>query len=184
MELFELKNGEVTFAPQAIQLMPFNALWKRDKSKDKRVAVAELAAVYFYADYKSDFSTIVDEQERLELVSQLVIGLPSGWKPDKQFNEAVDFYKQSQRTISTILLEDSRNAVAKVSKYLKEIDLDQVDAKGHKVNDIKKIADTLGNINRITESLAKLEEQVKKDILEKSDKLRGNRPKSIFEDGI
>lgn len=184
MDLFEVKNDMVTFSPQALTLEAFNNLWKRDKSKGKTVAIAEMAAVYFFADYKSDFSTVMDPEEKLTLVKSMIVGMPKTWKNDKVFDQAVEFYKEMQQTISTILLEDARFAIGKVSKFLRDIDLDEVDRNGKPINDVKKIADTLGNINKITESLAKLEEQVKKDILEKSDKLRGNKPKAIFEDGI
>jgi len=184
MELFEIKKDIVTFSPQALTLEPFHKLWVRDTSKDKSVAVAELAAIYFYADYKSDFSTIVHPEEKLEMIKSVVVGLPDNWVNDETFDEAVSFYKEMQKTISTILLEDARQAVSTVSSFLRTIDLNEVDGKGKPVHDVKKVADTLGNINRITESLAKLEEQVKKDILEKADKLRGNKPKAVFEDGL
>ena len=167
MDLFEIKEGQVTFSPQALALRPFAKLWKRDKKKGKPVAVAEMAAVYFFADYKSDFSEIYNLQEKLDVIKSVVTGMDSEWEPDEVFN---------------ILLGDARNAVDKISKFLRTVDLNE-EVNGRPKHDIKKIADTLGNLSRITESLQKLEEQVKKELQEK-ESMRGGHAKAIFEDGI
>ena len=182
MELFEIKEGQVAFSPQALTFIAFAKLWKRDKKKGKPIAVAEMAAVYFYADYKSDFSEIYNPQEKLDVIKSVVTGIPSDWEPDALFYEAVDFYKSRQETVSTILLGDARNAVDKISRFLREVNLNE-EVNGKPKHDVKKIADTLGNLSRITESLQKLEEQVKKELQEK-ESMRGGHEKAIFEDGI
>jgi len=182
MELFEIKEGQVTFSPQALTLTPFIKLWKRDKKKGKPVANAELAAIYFYADYKSDFSEIYDPEEKLNVIKSVIVGMDSEWEPDEIFEEAVEFYKSRQETVSTILLGDARNAVDKISRFLRGVNLNE-EVNGRPKHDIKKIADTLGNLSRITESLQKLEEHVKKELQEK-ESMRGGHEKAIFEDGI
>jgi len=182
MDLFEIKEGQVTFSPQALTLTPFAKLWKRDKKKGKPLANAELAAIYFYADYKSDFSEIYDPEEKLNVIKPVIMGMDPEWEPDDIFQEAVDFYKSRQETVSTILLGDARNAVDKISRFLRGINLNE-EVNGRPKHDIKKIADTLGNLSKITESLQKLEEQVKKELQEK-ESMRGGHAKAIFEDGI
>ena len=182
MDLFEIKEGQVTFSPQALTLSPFAKLWERDKKKGKSVAIAEMAALYFYADYKSDFSEIYNPTEKLNIIKSVIVGMDDNWKPDKVFKEAVDFYKSRQETVSTILLGDARNAVDKISRFLRGINLND-EVNGRPKHDIKKIADTLGNLSRITESLQKLEEQVKKE-LQEEESMRGGHAKAIFEDGI
>ena len=37
-DLFDLKNRQVTFAPQALMIPEFKDLWDRDKSKGKEKA--------------------------------------------------------------------------------------------------------------------------------------------------
>jgi len=182
MELFEVKEGQVTFSPQALTLRPFAKLWKRDKKKEKSIAIAEMAAVYFYADYKSDFSEIYNPKEKLDIIKSVVVGMDPEWEPDKIFLEAVEFYKSRQQTVSTILLGDARNAVDKISRFLRVVDLHE-EVNGRPKHDIKKIADTLGNLSKITESLQKLEEHVKKE-LQEVESMRGGHAKAIFEDGI
>ena len=103
MDLFEIKEGQVAFSPQALALRPFAKLWKRDKKKGKPVAVAEMAAIYFYADYKSDFSEIYNPQEKLDVIKSVVTGIDAEWEPDELFQEAVDFYKSRQENLNMML---------------------------------------------------------------------------------
>lgn len=182
MNLFEIKEDALTFSPQALALEPFAKLWNRDKSKGKAVAIAELSAVYYYADYKSDFKDIIDPLEQLDLIKSFVIGMPKKWKPDDDFDNAVAFYKDRQKTVSTVLLEKAKSTVTKISDFLDYVDLMEVDDNGKLVHDVKKIADTMGNLPKVIETINKLEEAVKKDIDHK-DSLRGGHTKSMMEDG-
>lgn len=184
MELFEIKNDQVAFSPTALTLKPFNAIWKRDKTKGKKIANAELAALYFYVDYKSDFSTMLDDDEKLKLIKSVIIGMDKDWEPDKVFEEACSFYAKNQETPATLLLEDAHYAIASVRKFLRDINMSETDDKGKYVHDVKKITDTLGGLHKVTESLFELQEQVKKQLQSKTDTLRGGKEKAIFEDGI
>lgn len=183
MELFEIKKDQVAFSPQALALKPFQALWKRDKTENKSVAYAELAAVYFYTDYKSDFSTILDEKEKLEQIKSVIVGMPEDWEPDELFNKACTFYAEMQETHTTLLLQDAQFAVASVRKFLRSLDMTE-EVNDKPKHDLKKVIDSLGQINKVTESLDALEEQVKKKIKQKQDTARGGREKATFEDGI
>jgi hypothetical protein len=183
MELFEVKDDQVTVAPGALMLAPFAALWKRDKTKGKKKALAELSAVFFYADYKSDFSEIMDPKEKLEIIRGFIIGMSEDWEPDELFHVAVDFYKERQQTVSTIILEDAKAAISKISSFLRNVDLTEQDENGKFVHDIKKINDTIGGLPKTVETIAALERTVKKE-LQAKDSLRGNKEKSLMEDGI
>ena len=174
MELFEIKDDQVTFSPEALTLRPFRAIWDKDKSKGKKKAMAEMSAVYFYADYKSDFAEILDKQEKLEVIKSVVVGMPKDWEPSDKFDEAVEFYKERQQTITTVLLEDAKMAISKVSKFLRDVDLDETD--------IKKVSDVLGNLPKTVETINALENSVKKE-MQQADTMRGGHTKAIFEDG-
>jgi hypothetical protein len=47
----------------------------------------------FFADPRSDYQYIVDEDERIKAIKEGE-GLPDKWVPDKQVLAAIDFYKQ------------------------------------------------------------------------------------------
>lgn len=175
MNLFEVKDDQITFSPIALALKPFRALWDRDKTKGKKVAVAELAALYYFADYKSDFSEILDPTDKMETIKTVIVGMSTSWTPDDKFNAAVAFYRERQETITTVLLEDAKMAVSKVSKFLRDVDFDETD--------IKKVSDVLGNLPKTVETINALENAVKKELQQK-DSLRGGHAKATFEDGL
>lgn len=183
MELFEIKDDQISVAPGALMLAPFAALWKRDKSKGKKKALAELSAVFFYSDFKSDFAEIMDPKEKLETIRSFIIGMDGKWEPDDKFFEAVDFYKERQETVSTKILEDAKHAIGKISKFLRDIDLAETDEHGKFVYDVKKVNDVIGGLPKTVETIASLERTVKKEQQSK-DSLRGGHEKALMEDGI
>tara|TARA_R110002126_G_scaffold127296_1_gene269501 strand:- start:19657 stop:20211 length:555 start_codon:yes stop_codon:yes gene_type:complete len=184
MELFEIKNDQATFSPIALTLKPFAALWKRDKTKGKKIAISEMAALYFYVDYKSDFSTMLDSDEKLKLIKSVILGMPDKWEPDDIFKEACSFYDSMQETEATLLLEDAQYAIQSVRKFLRTVDLQTMDDRGKPIHDVKKIIDSLGSLHKVTEAMFELQEQVKKQIQKKDDTVRGGKGKAMFEDGL
>ena len=183
MRLFELnhKSYEVTVAPEGLTLTPFKKIVRRDKTKAKTKAQAELAFVYFFADLKSDFQTTLHERERIAEITE-VLELPKGWLPDKVVMEAVKFYRKRSKTISSQLLEDSRTGASKVSKFLKDVDLALVDNNNKPIYDAKKVAETIKALPAIIEAIDDIEKIVtSQQELNKSNH-RGSQEKGMFED--
>jgi hypothetical protein len=186
MNLFQLNSQHnVEINPEAYTLLPFKAIWDRDKSKEKLRANQELAYIYFIADYKSDFSDILDDTEKEVEVIKNCITIDK-WKPDKLVNDAIDFYKKRSSTIALTMLEDAKGGIGKLSAYLRNINFNEVEinAKTGDVSpkhDIKKYADTVRQIPAILAALKELEETVKKEI-DAGNSLRGNRKKGMYVD--
>jgi hypothetical protein len=181
MILFELDNNRVTFAPQALELKPFKALWDRDTTSDKKHAVAELSYVYFFSDYKSPFSNIVDEETRKE---EIISVLPNFKlkKADTVIEQACIFYSKIQNTISMGLLIATRLGVDKIKEFFINFDLRKMDKNGRPVYNPKQINDIIRDIGRTVGGLKDVEEQVMKE-LEVKNSMRGTREKTLFEDG-
>lgn len=185
MNLFELKNWKLQIQPEAYALEPFKKIITRDKSKDKSIGIKELAYVFYMADYRSDFASIVDDSERKKEVCTSV-GLKSDWKPDKVVEEAIIFYKNMSKTESLILLEDSKKSIGKLSSYIRNINFDDIDVNDKTgdvkpKHDIKKYVDTMKQIPAVIEALKSLEDAVKKE--QDVDKgLRGGRRKGLYTD--
>jgi len=98
MRLFDLVNNQLVISEEAYILIPFKAIWDRDKTKLKEKALAELGFVYFMEDYKSDFSDIVNDEERSTEITS-VLGLPSGWKEDAVVRNAREFYHKGAKKL-------------------------------------------------------------------------------------
>jgi hypothetical protein len=182
MELFELKDYKLTFSPQALSLKPFQVLWKRDKSTNKKTALSELSFIYYYSDHKSDFFDIVNEEERrLEIIKYL--DLPDNWIPDDKVLEAVEFYKTRSETIGSKLLRNIVIGVNNIGEMFKDIDVNAMDERGKPVYNIAQLVTAAKSIPALITALKEAQEEVNKELKSKSI-ARGSIEKSIFEDGI
>jgi hypothetical protein len=185
MELFELKDYQLTFAPQALAISCLKDIWDKYPNDQKDFAVAELAYVYYYTDYSSDFQDILDPKDKAAEIRKNLI-LPDGWNPDDKTNAAIEWYQDRQRTVISRLYEDTLSAIAQISKFLKSVDLTkEVVIKGTLVPkyDVKKIVDSVEKLPKLSKALDILEQEVRKK-MEANATMRGGRDKNIFEDGL
>lgn len=75
MKLFREDNYELFISEEAYAIKAFNNLFKRDKTKDKKNAIAELSFCYFLLDPRSEFNYIVEEESKISEIKS-AIGLP------------------------------------------------------------------------------------------------------------
>lgn len=181
MKLFKFEDFKIVIEPEALLLEPFKKIHKRDKNRDKRMALLELGFIYFYCDPRSDYQYIIDEEDRIEAIIEGE-GLPKDWLPDKVVIEAVNFYN-SFKTSAALLLEDTRIAVDKLRSLLRDIDLLQTDDKGKPVYTLNVITSTIKQVPSLIEDLNRAEKAISKDLLD-SGKMRGQGVKTILEDDL
>lgn len=179
MKLFKYEGYKITISEEALLLKPFKAIWKRDKSQNKDRALSELGFIYFFCDIRSDYQYIVDEELRLKEI-KLGEGLPEDWEPDTLVKEAMVFYN-TFKPISALLLEDTRYAVDKLRKLLRDIDLTQTDDKGKPIYTLNSITATIKQVPSLVRDLDEAEKSIAKEIAQ-NDKVRGTQTKSIYED--
>lgn len=182
MKLFRYEGYKVVISEEAFALKVFRQIWNRDRSVNKDKAIMELGYVYFMADARSDYQYIVDEDERSKAIIEGE-GLPSNWKPDKMIIEAMKFY-EGMKSTSALLLEDTRVAIDKVRKFLKEVNLEDTDDKGRPIYTINSITSTIKMIPQLIKDLDDAEKAIKADMQNTSGKVRGQKEKSLLEDGI
>lgn len=179
MKLFKYEGYRITISEEALLLKPFKTIWKRDKTANKEKALMELGFIYFFCDARSDYQYIVDEDARKESIKEGE-GLPKNWEPDAQILEAMEFYNTFKPT-SALLLEDTRFAVDKLRKLLREIDLNQTDDKGKPIYTLNTVTATIKQVPSLVRDLDEAERSIAKEIAQ-SDKARGAQTKSIYED--
>lgn len=179
MKLFKYEGYQLTISEEAMLLKPFKTLWKRDRTRDKEVALQELGYIYFMEDPRSDYQTYVDREERAK---QIIIGqgMKSTWKPDKAVKEAQDFYA-SFKSASALLAEDIRFAIDKLRTHIRELDLTATDEKGKPIYALNQYTETLNKIPKLIVSLDEAEKVIAQDIA-KSEKVRGSAEKAMLED--
>ena len=181
MKLFKYEGYKVVISEEAFALKVFRQIWNRNRSGSKDKAIMELGYVYFIADARSDDQDLVDEEERSKAIIEGE-GLPNGWKPDKLVMEAITFYK-SLRSTSALLLEDTRAVIDNVRKTLREFSFDDMEDKD-RVNAIKSVASTIATIPKLIKDLDEAERAVTSEMQNTSGKVRGQKEKSLLEDGI
>lgn len=181
MRLLQMKNHVLDIAPEALSIRAFRALWDRDKSKDKKVALAELSYVWFMRSRESDFNYILDDEGRSEEVQKVIVGLPKNWKPDSKIKEAEEEYTKLSTTVISKLFDNARAAVERISIFLGNVDPSEKDRMGKYLFDAKKIADTIKTVPDLAEALDNAEKMMVKK--EEGSNVRGSKTKSTFEDG-
>lgn len=181
MELFEIDQYRLKIHPLAYQLKPFADLLNRDTSEDKKLAIAEITAVFFFADYKSDFASVLDESERWRLIKHYVVGLGNDWKPDSVVEEAIKFYKKQSESVTSRLYESALVGLDKLDKHIRNVNFSDVDKSGKPKYNAKQYNEMLKGFADTVASLKKMEDLVLRE-RETKNSLRGGREKGMFED--
>ena len=181
MKLLKYEGYKIVIEPEILTLKPFKKIWERDKSANKNKAISEIAFIYFMADPRSDYQYLTDEKERKEAIKEGE-GLSNKWEPDKVVLEALEFYNSFKPT-SALLLEDTRFAVDKLRKLLREIDLEKIDSKGKPIYTLNSITATIKQIPMLVKDLDEAEKALASE-LKSVGKMRGSGEKTIFEDDL
>lgn len=181
MKLFKYEGYKVVISEEAFALKVFRQIWNRDRSVNKDKAIMELGYVYFMTDPRSDYQYLVDEDERSKAIIEGE-GLPNGWKPDKVITEAMKFYSRFKPT-AALLLEDTRYAVDKLRKLLRDIDLNQLDDKGKPIYTLNSITATIKQVPSLAKDLDEAEKTLASE-MRSVGKMRGQGEKTIFEDNL
>lgn len=179
MKLLKYEGYNLTFEPELLTLKLFKKLHQRDKSKDKSKFLTELGYIYFFADPRSDYQYLTDEDDRHKAIIEGE-GLPKEWVADEHVKAAMDYYK-SFRPTSALLLEDTRVAVDKLRKMLREIDLTASDDKGKPIYTLNTVVTTIKQVPSLVKDLDEAERTIAKEIIQ-NNKIRGSQEKSMYED--
>ena len=181
MKLVRIENYKLIIEDELFLLTPFKNLYKADKTKDKSKFMDFLTIIYFVYDPRSDYSYIVNEDERLKEVCE-----SNGLKVPKFTKEeeaCIELYKQLTTTISSVLLKSTKTAISKVSDFLDNIDMYATDDKGKPLYTINSVTSAIKQIPSLAKEVMETEKLVNKEIQEQG-RARGGNTKKLFEDGF
>lgn len=182
MHIIEYNNYTIEPTQEAFLIKPIRDLFNKDKSKTKEKFLQQMSVLYFYADPRSTYNYIVDDEERLQAIIEQE-GLPEDFKITEDLDKALQEYKKHTITTSYLLLQDTKIAVDKVRQFLREVDLTRVDDKGKPLYTINSITQAIKQIPQLSKDLLEAEKIVSKEI-EEQGRARGGNNKTLFEDGI
>lgn len=183
MHLIEFENYEVRPTEEFFMIKPLRDLYTKYHEKDWEKFMQYVSFIYHYADPRSTYAYIVDDDERFnEIVQQE--DLPKNFKITKEIQECIDHYKLRVITLSYKLLQSTRVAIDKLSDFLRNIDFDERDDKGKAVYTISSITQAIRQIPQLSKDLIEAEKIITKEIEEGGKARGGNERKHLFEDGI
>lgn len=183
MKLFELDDTyTVNFNPEIFLIEDFRKL-RDSRKKNIELIYKELGFIFFFCDLKSDFQFQTNKVLREEDVKKQV-GLDEKWKPDDLVLACMKTYKYLSQTVSSRLLESIYITVDKIKFQLEGIDLNERHPTTNvPIWNIKQISDTAKSFPSLMESIRQAEKEYIKG-QEENEKLRGDKIKTLYEDGI
>lgn len=183
MKLFEFRQHQLHISEYAYALEPFKKVWRRDKSRDKKVAVSELSYIYFMYDFRSDFvEQYGTDESRHEAIIESLGALKPDWQPDKDVKVAIEFYVKHSENIKMKMVKDVIGSLHKLRKYFQTIDFTLLDDNGKPVYDITKYSNVIKDLEKNMSTLDKMKALALKDA--KEAEARGSIEKNVFEDGF
>ena len=126
MKIFTMENRLPVIAPEMLAINEFKAIWLRDASTTKEVAIKELAYVYFTESFDSVYN-----QYKGDLKEQRVINDVIKPKRKADFNSkdplliaARDKFKELQVTPTLLFYKDLEESLSRMQLALKNLDFE------------------------------------------------------------
>ena len=180
MKLIEFDGLEFKVADEAFLVRQIRELFQKDKSKKKEDFWRQMSYLWFMCDPRSSYMYITYESERsYEITAQA--GFDVDWEPSDLLKEAMDIYKKQSVTTSSILLEGMRKGIDKLSKFLSEFNLNEVDKNGRPIYQVSTMTSALKQVPELAKALLEAEKSLAKDFAT-DDKARGTAEKAVGED--
>lgn len=179
MKLITISDYQLKVTDEALLIRPIRRLWNQDRSERKEKFYQQISYMYFMVSPASSYSYIIDEEERRQTVIEQE-GLPSDFTPSSFLKEAMEIYKKLSITPSQRLLEDAIIGADKVGKFLRNVDLEDVDDKGRPKYQVSQITAALKNVEGIVTSLQNLQKKVDQELQEQGS-ARGTQELTVLE---
>lgn len=172
MDIFELKDNQITIRTEALTIPEFKKIWDADRSKHKDAAFKEFAYIYHSTNYNSPYSNFPEDKKEESIIHDIIND--KKWKLSKETREAKEKYISITQTSKQRLLESAKYKIDEIAKYLKDTPLDE--------NSSKSILEIFKSISTTIKNFDEIENAVKKENEQNSTRRRGGTTTSIFEE--
>lgn len=176
MRLIKVTNYQLSVADEALLVKPIRKLWNQDRSASKEQFYRQMSVLYYVYSPASNYSYILDEQERIEEVLKQE-GIED-FKPSPDFKAAVEVYKEMSKTPEGLLLESTYNFIDKSRKALDALDYEEIGEVKDKVKTMKDGMAIVALIPKLMKDLAAAKKAVEKE-LEEQDAVRGSQELTV-----
>jgi len=163
MKLFDIKGETIILNAQTLGIPPFKEIYERDKSKGKKKAYEEISYVTFLCDNTTDNRYRgYSEEERVRVLKRDFIK-DLTWEPDDLVKEAIEKFRELQKSPTSKLYEAALNGANKLAGYFTNIDFELIDDEGKPIHSAKELAQNLAAVGNIVRSLKQLEAVVRQE---------------------
>lgn len=181
MRLFTL-DEEYDIIPEkdTIMLVPeFKALWTLKynghkkhptSSRERPRGKQEITYLYFYCDYRSEFSELTDAERHEAALA--AANLDEDYKLSKELEAAKAKYLQMQETRELKLLTSAYGVIDKLRVYFDNVEVSSSNS--------KTIIENLAKLGPTLQGLKRLEEQVRKQ-QRQDGKIRGGQDRGFLD---
>ena len=186
MDLFRIENYKAIINKKDVMLIPeFKAMLelkyntqKGDHQGRLRIrAHKEFTFIYFYVDYRSEYSNYTKEERKKE--SLAAAELPEDYVISNQLEKAIVKYGELQETRSLKLLSSANNAIDKIRLFYDNLDFTETDDNGKLKYDPNRVLTSINALSKTIESLEQLEKRVKQS-LKQDLGVRGDNEEGFF----
>ena len=185
---------KVQISPEMRQIPEYRKLIERDKDRNKRLAMQELAFVWFTCNHKSPYVLNTAENERTAKVAK-DLRLDVSWKPDADVVYAQARYNLQQKTVSTDTLVSVKEGLFTSNKLITVL-RGQID---EALKDVKALAsnpqalalavEQLEHVLKLSiavpkmiDTITTLEDKIKKEQSNNKVRMKGGGEKGSYED--
>lgn len=177
-KLFDIVKNEVQLNPDILAVPIFNSIWSRDKGRGKPMANKELKYIVFLVDYRSPYKDLA-ANVREKTIRKDIFGPRSKWFPDDIILDAIEKYKQLQKTRHMRLLESVFKTEESITDYFENIDMNKTDDFGKPLYTMENIIRNMEKVGNVILSISKLEKQVQSELADLS--VRGGNEIGYYE---
>lgn len=177
--MFQFHNNKIVLDPNVLSLPCFKVIWEADTTKEKEEAIKLISYIFYLVDNKSPYMGYPEEKRRENIIKDYI--RDSKFKESKILKEAIDKYREYNKTLSSSLLESVKHLLYKLEGYYKSIEFDPEGDPEFEQKKAEAAQKSVGSIGKTLDSLIQLEERVKKEVTQKSS-VRGNAQMGQFSD--
>lgn len=183
MKLIKYENYTISPTEECFYVKELREIFNKDKSATKETFMQTISYIYFFADPRSSYQDIIDDEERSETIikEQAINKIDVN---DSKIQKAIGVYIKLTTTTSQKLLDSMRKSVAKIGEFLENVDLYATDDKGKRIDSVSTIVSATDKIPNLAKKLIETEKIVESEITEVGRARGGNESKKVFEDGF
>jgi len=182
--LFIIEGTKVMPREETLLISPFKEIWERDKNKDKKEALAELAYIEFMTSMlESNPYKQYTEARKPDVIKDAIIFMKD-WTPDPLVKVAMDKIKVFQTDASTnySYYIAAKKAAEKMKNFFLEVDINERNLKsGTPVYKPKDITTALNDTEKVLNTLKNLEKKINEEIYD-TVKTKADKKISVFAD--